>query len=140
MRFVFPALLTLTTALITFWYSEYTKKYQSLFVTSAINLACILILTIAAYFWEGPSSSITKLKSSFSELYFLPYLILNILYVWLWFFLTTKKGAAYTGIYESSYVIVLILLGVIFNQEKFDLKFFIGAVLVCCGIILIEMK
>lgn len=140
MRLTIPFILTLTTALVTFWYSIYTKKYQSLFVTSCINLLSLLVLTIIAYIWEGGNSPLSKLKSSVFEPYFIPYALLNILYVWLWYFLTTKKGAAYTSVYESSYIIVLVLLGVLFNKETFDVKFFIGVILVCTGIILIEIE
>lgn len=133
-------MFTLTTALITFWYSLYTQKYQSLFVTSALNLICYVIITAIAYFWEGSISATSKFKSACFESYVIPYLVLNVVYVCIWYFLTVKKGVAYAGVYESSYLIVLVLLGIFFNHEKFDLRFFIGVLLVCGGIILIESK
>jgi drug/metabolite transporter (DMT)-like permease len=140
MRYILPLLLTLTTALTTFWYANYTQKYQSLFLVAVLDMVCFLIIAVFAYFWEGPTLAIAKLKTGIFEPYVIPYILLTIVYGCLWYFLTSQKGAAYTGIYESSYILVLVLLGVFFNQEKFDLKFFLGASLVCIGIIIIEFE
>jgi drug/metabolite transporter (DMT)-like permease len=140
MRYILPFLLTFATALTTFWYASYAKKYQSLFLLVFFDMACFFLITLFAFFREGPTSAIPKLKAGILEPYFIPYFLLNIIYGCLWYFLTTKKGAAYTGVYESSYILILVLMNVFFKYEKFDLKFFLGASLVCIGIVIIELE
>jgi uncharacterized membrane protein len=139
MKIFLPAALIITTATITFWYADYTKKYQSLFLPAILNGLCYIVVAIIAYCYEG-SSSINKLKSVFTEAYIIPYLVLNSAYVCFWYFLSIWKGAPYTGIYESTYILLLILMNVLFKAEKFNLQFFIGAILVCIGVIVIEKK
>ena len=137
MKLVLPILLTIITATLVYWYADYVKKYQSIFLPAVFNGICCLSIATFAYFYEG-SSCVVKLKESFLEPYIIPYLLLNVVSTCLWFYISKTQGAAYAGIFESTYIILLILMTTLIKGEAFDLKFFIGSLLVVLGIIVIE--
>jgi drug/metabolite transporter (DMT)-like permease len=139
MKIALPILLTFVTAIVVFWYSEYVRKYQSIFLPAVFGSLCFICIAIFAYTQEGPSA-IAKFKQACLEPYIIPYLLLSIGSSVIWFFITKEHGAAYAGVFESAYIMILVVMNVLFKEEKFDPKFFIGAFLVICGTIIIQTR
>ena len=140
MNIGFPIVLSIITAILCLLYERVVKTVNTIFVTSLINVITSLSWCVFIYFKEG-SEVLTKTKLIFTNYWLIvPYLILNIAYSWLWYYTTHKVDATYTSLFESCYVVFMIVINLFLFNQSIDLKFVLGTVLVIGGVLVIQYK
>jgi drug/metabolite transporter (DMT)-like permease len=140
MNIIFPILLSIITAFLCLLYERVVKTVNTLFVTALINSITTFSWCVFLYFKEG-TETLTKAKLIFTNYsIIIPYFILNILYYWLWFYTTHKVNATYTSIFESLYIIFMVIINIYLLKQSIDVKFIIGVVLVIAGVFVIQSK
>ena len=139
-KFVLPLCLTILTAFFITWYGFIVKKFESIFITSLFNVISFSLVCIFAYFYEG-SQCVSKVPETFKLWYAIPY-VLSIGFAHVcWFLISKGQGAIYAAVFESIYPFFMIFIALLWGSGyKFDMNFFIGAILVCSGMVLIQLK
>lgn len=136
-KYILPILLPFIIAFLTYCYDSYIGKYKSILLTCIFNLFAAIIATAIAYKIEG-NAGLYNFKNCIKEPYFIPYIILLPTTYFIWFIITKNNGAAYAGLFESTYIMIFILASILLGNGNFNLKFIIGALFITTGVILIQ--
>ena len=138
-KYALPILLPFVIAFITYCYDSYIGKYRSLFLTCFFNLIAATFVTIVSYCMEK-DVAISNLKSCIKEPYFIPYILVLPSTYFLWFFITKDNGAAYAGLFESTYILIFIFASLLIGNKNFDWQFIVAAFMITSGVILLNYR